>query len=179
MVQCTLSWNRILGPYFVENEKVTGHNYKKNPSIKSVSRTSKQTGRQCISTGWCFFSTGRCCTGVLATKSFHTVGYESLPDSQASRIARLDCVWLCLIWISERVLFREPFTTMQQKKNKFRHGIQSLTENTLENINENTENHLWFLLTEWSGHLEHVLHWKESTSNINDIHCWVAEMNKI
>jgi len=158
MVWCALSKKEIIGPYFFENESVTGETYKRMlryfffPKLRDYPENVifQQDGapphfalpvRQ-----------------YLDTKVPNRWIGRAGPISWPARSPDLTpCDFFLWGFVKDQV-FQDLPSSIPQLKTKIRQAIASITQDTLEKVYENLENRLSFVIRQNGGHFENLMH---------------------
>lgn len=157
MVWCALSKNEIIGPYFFENENVTGQSYKRMLRYYVFPRLRNYPEDMI------FQQDGAPPHYAVIVRQYLD---QKLPNRWIGRAGPIPwpprspdltpCDYFLWGYLKDFV-YRELPTSIEELKNKIRQAIQTIDEDTLKKVYKNMENRLCFVLREGGGHFEHLL----------------------
>ena len=157
MVWCALSQNEIIGPYFFENENVTGSTYKRMlryflfPKPRNYPETM------------IFQQDGAPPHYSLEVREYLN---RKLPNQWMGRGGPISwparspdltpCDYFLWSYIKDKV-YRDPPQTIEELKAKIRVAIRSINQETLQKVFRSMKTRLGFVVRERGGHFEHLM----------------------
>ena len=157
MVWCAMSEKGIIGPYFFENESVTGESYKRMlryyffPKLRDY--PDDTVFQQDGAPPHFALPVRQYLNQKLGDRWIGRAGPVSWPPRSPDLTP---CDFFLWGYIKDRVFQTLP-NTIAELKTKIRAAIQSITEDTLMKVVKNTEFRLQMLVRHQGGHFENLL----------------------
>jgi len=157
MVWCAISENGIIGPYFFENESVTGESYYKMlryfffPKMRNYG--DDYIFQQDGAPPHFALRVRRYLDQKLQTRWIGRAGPTAWPPRSPDLTP---CDFFLWGYVKDYV-FRELPTTITELKAKIRDAISSISEDTLKNVVKNTEFRIRYLIRQNGAHFENLL----------------------